>query len=108
MALQEGTCGTAPGVAVTPGSAPWGRQGGQQDPQVHPHAFPGQGQAGTSCADPRGLWEGLYLLLVADVSRGGFPGDGGDGIPRGLAGQCDLILQLHGCLVLHVRDFGFG
>lgn len=59
-------------------------QGEQQDLHVHPHAIPGQGQAGTGCAEPTnptGLWEGLYLLLVADVPRGGSPGDGGDGVP---------------------------
>lgn len=66
-----------------------------------------QGGAGLS-PPPQGLGEGLYLLLIADVPGGGSPGDGGDGVPRGLAGQRDLILQLHGCLVLHVGDFGFG
>lgn len=66
-----------------------------------------QGRAVLS-PQPLGPGEGLYLLLVADVPRGGSPGDGGDGVPRRLAGQSDLILQLHGCLVLHVGDFGFG
>lgn len=48
-----------------------------------------------------------YLFFAADVPGRGPPGDGGNGVSRGFAGQSDLFLQLHGGLVLHVGDFGF-
>lgn len=54
-----------------------------------------------------GSWEGWYLLFIADVPGGSFPSDGRDWVPRCLTGQCDLILQLHSCFILHICDFGF-
>lgn len=33
----------------------------------------------------------LYLFFTADVSGRRSPGDGGDGVSRGLAGQSDLL-----------------
>ena len=53
------------------------------------------------------FWEELYLLFIADVPGGSSPSDGRDWVPRCLTGQCNLILQLHGCFILHIGDFGF-
>lgn len=53
------------------------------------------------------FWEVLYLLFIADVPGGSSPSDGRDWVPRCLTGQCNLILQLHGCFILHIGDFGF-
>lgn len=53
------------------------------------------------------LWEWFYLFFITDVAGRSFPGDGGDRVSRSLAGQRDLVLQLHGSFVLHVGDFRF-
>lgn len=91
------------------------RAGNHRDSRVHLRAAavhsgpaePGRHKLYRSQQTRPWFQEGFYLLFAADVPGGSSPSDGRDWVPRCLAGQCNLILQLHGCFVFHIGDFGF-